>query len=271
MGAATRESTASAIRALDHVLHPGLLGRLRGEPTSLGDELLAAARAVGGSRQLTALLADPTVDASGRGGLVRRLFGSTFDKRTVQLIEDMTTSRWSEPTDLVDALEEVGIRALASTAEDAPIDAELFRLRETMAGEPDVELALGNTASPTSSRTALVDRLLVNSSPATRSIGRHVVELPRGRRPMEALERAERLVADQRGRTVATAHVAKLLTESQLQALEERLAAGYDRTISVNQVVDPTVLGGVRISIGDDVIDGTIRSRLDDLRLRLVG
>jgi F-type H+-transporting ATPase subunit delta len=271
MGAATRESTAKAVHALDQVLHPGLLGRLRGEPTSLGDELLSAARIVGGSRQLTAILADPTVDAGGRGGLVRRLFGPAFDKRTVQLIEDMTTSRWSETTDLVDALEEVGIRAIASTADDAPIDAELFRLRETMAGEPEIELALGSAASPLESRVALVDRLLVNASPATRSIARHLVELPRGRRPMEALESAERVVADARGRMVATAHVAKLLTDEQLRALEERLTTGYGRKISVNQVLDPTVLGGVRIAIGDDVIDGTVRSRLDDLRLRLAG
>lgn len=271
MGAATRESTASAVRALDHVLHPGLLGRLRGEPSSFGDELLAAARIVGGSRQLTTLLADPTVDAGGRGGLVRRLFGSSFDKRTVQLIEDMTTSRWSEPGDLVDALDEVGIRALATSTGDLPIDAELFRFRETLSREPEVELALGSQASPLEARIALVDRLLVNASTATRAIARHLVELPRGRRPMEGLERAERIVAEARGRSVATAHVAKPLTDEQLRALEERLGAGYGRKITVNQVLDPTVLGGVRISIGDDVIDGTVRSRLDDLRLRLVG
>jgi F-type H+-transporting ATPase subunit delta len=270
MGAATRESTAKAVQALDSLLHPGLLGRLRGEPTSLGEELLAAARAVGGSRQLTTLLADPTVDVGGRGGIVRRLFGSAFDKRTVQVIEDMTTSRWSEATDLVDAMEEVGIRALAAT-DDAPIDTELFRLRETLSREPEVELALGSTASPVAARVALIDRLLVNASPATRTIARHLVELPRGRRPMEALERAERIVADARGAAVATAHVARPLTDEQVRALEERLAAGYGRRISVNQVIDPTVLGGVRISIGDDVIDGTVRSRLDDLRLRLVG
>jgi F-type H+-transporting ATPase subunit delta len=271
MGAATRESTASAVRALHDVLHPGLLGRLRGEPSSLGDELLTAARIIGGSRQLTGLLADPTVDAGGRGGIVRRLFGSAFDKRTVQLIEDMTTSRWSEPGDLIDALEEVGIRALAASSGDLPIDTELFRLRETISREPEVELALGNQASPLAARIALVDRLLVNASSPTRAIVRHLVELPRGRRPVEGLERAERIVADARGRSIATAHVAKLLTEEQLRALEERLAKGYGRKISVNQVLDPTVLGGVRITIGDDVIDGTVRSRLDDLRLRLVG
>jgi F-type H+-transporting ATPase subunit delta len=167
-------------------------------------------------------------------------------------------------------MEEVGIRALAAT-DDAPIDTELFRLRETLSREPEVELALGSTASPVAARVALIDRLLVNASPATRTIARHLVELPRGRRPMEALERAERIVADARGAAVATAHVARPLTDEQVRALEERLAAGYGRRISVNQVIDPTVLGGVRISIGYDVIDGTVRSRLDDLRLRLVG
>jgi F-type H+-transporting ATPase subunit delta len=271
MGAATRESTARAVSALDELLHPGLLGRLRGEPASLGDELLAAARAIGGSRQLASLLADPTVDPTGRGGIVRRVFGKPFDGRTVRLLEDVAGSRWSETGDLVGAIEELGFRALSLTHEDEPIDAELFAFQRTLAREPDAELALGSTASPVEARVALVDRLLVNASPATRSIVRHVVELPNGRRPLEALERAEHIVSAARGRSVATAHVARALSDEQLQALEERLGTAYGRKIVVNQVIEPAVIGGVRISIGDDVIDGTVRSRLDDLRLRLTG
>lgn len=271
MGAATRESTAEAVRALDDVLNPRLLGRLRGTPDTLGDELLAAARAIGGSHQLTALLADPTVDPGGRGGLVRRLFGKRFDKRTVSLLERMTSSRWSEPGDLVDAIEEVGIRALALADPEAPIDTELFTVQRTLATEPDVELALGNGASPVEARVALVDRLLANAAPATRSIVRHLVQLPGGRRPMEALQRAERLVAEARGRSVATATVARPLTGEQVRSLEDRLSAGYGRKIVLNQVIDPRLVGGVRITIGDDVIDATVRSRLDDLRQRLAG
>jgi F-type H+-transporting ATPase subunit delta len=271
MGAATRESTAKAVGALDEILHPGLLGRLRGEPSTLGEELLSAARAIGGSRQLTSLLADPTVDATGRGGIVRRLFGKPFDARTVRLLEELAGSRWSEPADLVGAIEELGIRALSLTHDDQPIDADLFAFQRTLSREPEAELALGSTASPVESRVALVDRLLVNASPATRSIVRHVIELPNGRRPLEALERAERIVSEARGRSVATAHVARALSDEQLQALEERLGAAYGHKIVVNQVIEPAVLGGVRITIGDDVIDGTVRSRLDDLRLRLTG
>jgi F-type H+-transporting ATPase subunit delta len=271
MGAATRESTAEAVRGLDDVLNPGLLGRLRGTPSDLGDELLAAARAIGSSRQLTALLADPTVDASGRGGLVRRLFGKRFDKRTVQLLEQMTSSRWSEPEDFVDAVEQLGIRALALHDAEAPVDTELFTVQRAMSGDPDLELALGNTASPPEARVALVDRLLTDATPATLAIVRHLVQLPRGRRPMEALQRAERIVAEARGRSVATAQVAKPLTDEQVQALEDRLSSAYNRKIVVNQVLEPRLVGGLRITIGDDVIDGTVRSRLDDLRQRIAG
>jgi len=51
----------------------------------------------------------------------------------------------------------------------------------------------------------------------------------------------------------------------------QRLATAYGRKIVINQVIDPALIGGVRITIGDDVIDGTVRTRLDDLRLRLAG
>lgn len=271
MGAASRESTARAVRALDDVLHPSLLGRLRGTPEAIGDELLAAARAIGSSSQLTALLADPATDATGRSGLVRRLFGKPFDKRTVQLLEGLSESRWSEPHDLVTAVEQLGIRALALTAEDVPIDTELFAVQGAISSDNDLELALGNEASPVAARLALVDRLLVNAALQTRSIVRHLVQAPSGLRFLESVQRAEGIVAEARDRLVAVAQVARPLSDEQVAALEARLSSGYGRKIVVNQVIEPALIGGVRVTIGDDVIDGTVRTRLDDLRLRLAG
>jgi F-type H+-transporting ATPase subunit delta len=49
------------------------------------------------------------------------------------------------------------------------------------------------------------------------------------------------------------------------------LARQYDRPVHLNVVVDPDVIGGIRVEIGDDVIDGTVVSRLDDARRRLAG
>jgi len=269
MGAASRESTAQAVAALDEVLHPGLIGRLRGTPDAIGDELLSASRAIGSSQQLNTLLADPATDATGRSGLVRRLFGKAFDRRTVHLLERISESRWSDPHDLVVAVELLGIRAHAMTSDDEALDSELFAVQRAIRSDADLELALGNGASPVAARLALVDRLLVNAAPATRAIVRHFVEAPGDDRFLESLQRAERIVAEAGGRLVATAQVAHPLSATQVNALEERLTAGYGRKIVVEQVIEPTLIGGVRITVGDDVIDGTVRARLDDLRLRL--
>jgi F-type H+-transporting ATPase subunit delta len=97
------------------------------------------------------------------------------------------------------------------------------------------------------------------------------VQLPRGRRIVESLQEAQRRIADARGGRIAVVHTAKALSDGQVDALEQRLATAYGRKIAVNQVIDPALIGGVRISIGNDVIDGTVRTRLDDLRLRLAG
>jgi F-type H+-transporting ATPase subunit delta len=271
MGAATRESTEAAVRVLEDLLKPGLLGRRRAGSDAVGAELLAAARAIASSPQLTGVLADVGVAGKQKVALVQRVFGTTYDKRTVQVLESMAASRWSEPGDFVGALEQLGLRALALTADDVDIDGELFTLERAVKSTPEVELALGNPAAPVASRLALVDRLLANAAEPTRIIAQHLVQLPRGRRIIESLQDAERQVAEARDRLVAVAHAAKPLTDAQVSALEERLAGAYGRKIVVNQVLDPALIGGVRVTIGDDVIDGTVRTRLEDLRLRLAG
>lgn len=271
MGAATRESTAAAVSTLDDLLKPGLLGRRRAGSDEVGAELLAAARAVASSPQLTAVLADVGVAGKQKIELVRRVFGKAYDKRTVQVLEALAASRWSEPGDLIDALEQLGVRAISLTADDVDLEGQLFALERAVTGSPETELALGNASAPVEARVALVDRLLVNAPEPTKVLARHLVQLPRGRRIVESLQEAQRRIADSRGGLIAVASAAQALTGPQVKALEERLAAAYGRKIVVNQVIDPALIGGVRITIGDDVIDGTVRTRLDDLRLRLAG
>jgi F-type H+-transporting ATPase subunit delta len=65
--------------------------------------------------------------------------------------------------------------------------------------------------------------------------------------------------------------VAQPLGAADEQRLADVLGRQYHTTVHLNVVVDPEVLGGVRVEIGDDVIDGTIASRLDDARRRVAG
>jgi F-type H+-transporting ATPase subunit delta len=134
-----------------------------------------------------------------------------------------------------------------------------------------VEAVFGRRISP-EAKAAVVDRLLGGgASPATLAIVRHLVQDPRGRRIGEMLRNAASIVADQRGFDVATVTTAVPLTADQLARLEQGLSAQAGRRIRFDTIVDPAVLGGVRVQIGDDVIDGSVASRLGALRQKLAG
>jgi len=86
-----------------------------------------------------------------------------------------------------------------------------------------------------------------------------------------ALATYREVTAEVRGEAVATVRVARALSDADQKRLAEVLGRQYATTVHLNVVVDPDVIGGVRVEIGDEVIDGTIASRLDDARRRLVG
>ena len=86
-----------------------------------------------------------------------------------------------------------------------------------------------------------------------------------------AVEHYQKVAAATRNRVVATVRVAREISDADHQRLQGALARQYDRPVHLNVVVDPEVVGGVKVEIGDDVIDGTVASRLDDARRRLAG
>ncbi|MEO7148092.1 MAG: F0F1 ATP synthase subunit delta, partial [Terrimesophilobacter sp.] len=180
--------------------------------------------------------------------------------------------RWSEPVDLLAGVEEIGIRVLASSVEDGvDIPAELFGFGRLVSSNAELELAVGSKLGEPSAKVTLVERLLAGSvSEQTVAIVSHLVQQPRGRRIGALLKHAAGLVADQASLTIATITVAAPLDDTQLERLKAGLSSSYG-ALRIQQVIDPSVLGGVRIVVGDDVIDDTIATRLKDLRLQLAG
>jgi len=108
-------------------------------------------------------------------------------------------------------------------------------------------------------------------SDPTVAIVSHLVRDPRGRRIGAMLQTAAEVVADQSGRGLALVTVARPLSSTQRSSIEQLLEARYGRGHYVAQVINPDVVGGAKIRVGNDVIDGSIQTRLLDLRTKLAG
>jgi len=238
-----------------------------------GEELFAAGRIIGDSSHLLGALSDPGVDSSTKVALVKQLFGPGYAPTTVELLSGIASGRWSTHTDLLAGIEEIGIRAVATSAPaGSAVDAELFEFGRAVTSDADLELALGSKLGSTDQKRGLVERLLGGrASEQTVAIVRQLVTQPRGRRIGELIRFASTVVADESGSAVATVTVAAPLSATQLQRIETVLAGQYGQKVQLNQVIDRSVVGGIRIQLGDDVIDGSVATRLNDLKLQLAG
>jgi F-type H+-transporting ATPase subunit delta len=262
VGSASRIALETAITAL---------ASAKGVTRASGEQLLSADRDIAGSPQLRAVLADPSIDAKAKTELIGSIF-SSLDAAAKQLLGTLVGARWSDSDQLVDGIEEVGIRAIASASGAAGIEGELFEFARAVASNAELELAIGSNLSEPAQKVALVDGLLGGKAdPGTVAIVRHLVQSPRGRRIGELLASAAETVADASDGFVVTVTAAAPIEQSQLTTLASTLAAQYGREPRIDVRIDPSVIGGLRVQVGDEVIDGTIASRLTELRLQLAG
>ena len=290
MHASSRAALAQARDRLEELTRPasGLLEKARervtGHPRAatgdelltLADELFAVARLLEGQPSLRRALSDPAAKPDDRAGLVQRLLGGKVSGNALDLVQTLARQRWSRPLDLVEAAEslatEASLDAADARGELEDVEDELFRFGRIVAGDPDLSRVLGDRAAPAAGRSALLDRLLSGKvSPVTEQLLRNVLTGSYVGSAENAIERLSETASARRGRSVAHVTTAVALTPAQEQRLTQVLARLYGRTIGLQVTVDPDVLGGLVIRVGDEVIDGSIAHRLEDAGRRLVG
>jgi F-type H+-transporting ATPase subunit delta len=262
MGSATRGALAASVSALEDA---------KGVTLATAEQLLQVARALDGSAQLRGLLADPAIPADDKATIVSRVFPG-LEPVAATVLAAAVDGRWSSQADLVAGVEEVGIRAAAHSAKTAKIEAELFEFSRAVRSDHELELAIGSKLGDPAAKAELVDRLFAGKAhDATLAILRHLVQSPRGRRVGELLSDAADIVASSSERIVVTVTSATALSAAQEKRLTAAIAQRYGRTPQLNVVLDPALIGGFRVQVADDVIDGSIASRLQDLRIQLAG
>ncbi|HEY6058755.1 MAG TPA: F0F1 ATP synthase subunit delta [Candidatus Limnocylindrales bacterium] len=147
---------------------------------------------------------------------------------------------------------------------------EELRGAAEVVGDDRVAGALANPAIPWAERATLVERLLAGRvSNEVRNLVRLLAQRGRaGLSPAVATEYS-RLVARSRGIASATVTSARPLTEPELAAIRERIESIAGSAVDLKEAVDPSLIGGVTVRIGDRLIDASVRGRLERLRERV--
>jgi F-type H+-transporting ATPase subunit delta len=147
------------------------------------------------------------------------------------------------------------------------VEDELFRFARIVEGNDNLRAALANPGQPADRRAAIVDDLLENRSlQTTRAIAAFIVGAGRGHDLPAIVARFVELAAARREHEVAEVRSAVPLDDAQVERLAVALSRATKKTIEVRVVVDPTLMGGLVATIGDTVIDGTVRHRLEQLK-----
>ncbi|MBS4727297.1 F0F1 ATP synthase subunit B/delta [Mycobacterium sp. SM1] len=236
----------------------------------LAEELASVAKLLDAELVVTRYLIQPSEDATPRIRLIERLVSGKVGDPALELLRSAVAARWSAESDLIDAVEYIARQALLVQAERAgqvdEVEDQLFRFSRILDAQPRLALLLGDYGAPAEGRIRLLRNVLESASAGVNSITvallSQTIELIRGRPAEEAvLELAEVAVA-RRGEVVAHVSAAAELSEAQRTRLSGVLGRIYGHPVTVQLQIDPALLGGLSICVGDEVIDGTLSSRL---------
>ena len=280
------------LRALDSVLDEALarstadrglvgkiVGAVQGAPSasdieSLPNDLFAVVDALDSSVTLRRALTDPSTSEQARQQLVHNLLDGKVSKTAVNLVAEGAAMRWAGGRVFAAAVERQAVRAQLMAADNEGnlenTEDELFRFARLVEASPDLRNALGDRAVPVANRHELVEELLAGrATAATVALAKRAVAA-RERTFAHTIEGFVTLAAAQKNRVVATVRVARPLAPEQRDRLRQSLSQQVGREVTVQEIIDPGVLGGVRVELGDEVIEGTVADRLEQAR-RLFG
>jgi F-type H+-transporting ATPase subunit delta len=261
--ATSRDSLAGVAERLESRIAP----LSAGERQQLGEQLYAVTRLLSAERILRRALSDPAIPAEQRKRLAESVLSGKISSVALETVGDLVSARWSRPADLVTATEALARQALLAAAEKQRaldgVEDQLFRFGRILDREPELASLLSDTDVPADKRVALLDEVLGDKVyPVTAALLRETVRTPRGRHLDVIAEELADLAAARRNRSVARVRTAVALSDAQEQRLTGTLSQLYGRAVSLQVELDESLLGGMVIRVGDEVIDGSVAGKL---------
>ncbi|MGH3471738.1 MAG: F0F1 ATP synthase subunit delta [Nocardioidaceae bacterium] len=268
MQSTSSQARDAVLAALDQQLSGGA------DAARLAGDLFVLASAIDGEHSLNRILTEPSVPPEAKRTMLRALLEGKVGEPTLRVVDDSVGRRWTRVAGLPDTLEYAAITALAFAAAEAgeldAVEDDLFRFERILEASPELRDALSDAAASVEGKRSLLHDLLQDRVGSSTLALLDQVVLLRHRSIQAGLEYYQQVVAHYRNRLVATVWVAAPLSGDHKERIARALASEYSHDVHLNVIVDPEVLGGVRVAIGDELIDSTIQTRLAQARRRVV-
>jgi F-type H+-transporting ATPase subunit delta len=241
---------------------------------TMADDLFGVAGVLARQPVLRRALADPSRAPEQRSTLARTLLTGKVSQEAADLVAAVAAARWSTAGDLTDAVEQLAVQALVAAAEHEghldDLEDELFRFGRIVASQPGLRMALTNPFVSAEAKRQLLTSLLADKvTPESLRLITEAAVSARGRSLDLSLEEYARLAARRRARLVAEVHVTVALSAAQRRKLAAALSETYGHEVHLNVVLDPRVVGGMTVRVGDELIDASVATRLANTRRRL--
>lgn len=219
---------------------------------------------------LTASLQDGARDPEDRAKLAHNVLHGKVEDEVTELVIGLARERWSEEGDITEALEALGVHSILAGARRegvlSSVEEELYHSLRTLKQERDLRVTLNDDVYDLSARQNLVRKIFASDSVYTRELLARAVATTDHRTLAQSITGFVDAAAAQGQHIVASVTSAAPLTREQETRLEGILARAYSKDVQVHVSIDPAVIGGLRIHVGDDVIDGTLASRISAVR-----
>jgi ATP synthase F1 delta subunit len=237
--------------------------------STLADDLTGVAALLIRESVVARYLTQPTEDSSPRVQLVERLVSGKVGQPALDVLKIAVAERWSTESDLVDSIELTARQAQLIRAEKAgqvdEVEDQLFGFSRILDSQPRLAILLGNYEVAADSRVQLLRNVLdagAGVNPITTELLAKTVELLRGQPAEAAVQSLAEVAVARRDEVVAQVRAAAELSDAQHTRLTEVLSRIYGHPVTAQVSIDPELLGGLAISVGDEIIDGTLSSQL---------
>ena len=271
LGGSSRASLAATRDVLDKTLN-GLSGDAA---AALSTDLFAVVNALGQNVALRRAITDPSRQASEKEALLKQLFASRISDKALAIAAAALANRWSSPSDLLIAMEQIAIQAEAGAAnargELDKLEDEIFAFGRALAANQDLRNALNGNPDAISEKVTLVNQVLKSATSSTRALVSQVVNGLWGRNIETALSDIAHATAEHRNLVVAHVQSAIDLSADQKAKLASALSKQIGQAVRINVETNSKVVGGVSIRFRDELIDGTVISRMAEASQALAG